>query len=182
MIQVKILCWLTNKSTLLLVVLLMLGACAKKASTSGTKATSPTGYSEDLSVWRPEEPVDSAKSTAQRPEGSVKVIEKVEPKFASNQKLDPILDSIAEVNLQNGYIDGFTIQVYSGIKREDALNAKKDLSTYMPDLESEIQYVQPNFRVRSGKYPGRIEAQKDYQEVKRYFLNAILIPERIPIN
>jgi hypothetical protein len=95
--------------------------------------------------------------------------------------VDPILDSIYKENISKGFVDGYTIQVYSGIKREDALNVKKKLSQSLPDLRSEVEYRQPNFRVRSGQYLSRMEAQKDYLAVKKHFPNAIVIPDRIPM-
>lgn len=103
----------------------------------------------------------------------------IDPRYAVNEQVDAVLDSIYEQNLNSGYIDGYTIQVYSGINREDALNIKKKLSQSLPDLESDVQYRQPNFRVRTGKYLTRLEAQKDYLAVKRHFPNAIVIPDRI---
>jgi hypothetical protein len=99
-----------------------------------------------------------------------------------NSQVDTVLDSIYRQNLSKGFVDGYTIQVYSGIKREDALNNKKKMSQSLPDLESDVQYMQPNFRVRTGKYLTRLGAQKDYLAVKRYFPNAIVIPDKIPIN
>jgi hypothetical protein len=129
--------------------------------------------------------VDSAKrntTNTTTENGTVnKPTEYVEAKFAVNQPLDAVLDSIGRINKSIGYVDGYTIQVYSGLKREEALNAKRQLSTSVPNVDSEVQYVQPNFRVRVGKYYDRFDAHKDYVAVKRYFPNAILIPERIPI-
>jgi hypothetical protein len=154
--------------------------CASKVTTSGTAGTGK--YSEDLSVWRPEvvKVVDSTAANT-GPERT-RTNQYVEPRHAINNQLDAVLDSVYRQNLDRGFIDGYTIQVYSGIKREDALNNKKKMSQSLPDLESEVQYMQPNFRVRTGKYLSRLEAQKDYLAVKRYFPNAIVIPDRIPVN
>lgn len=105
----------------------------------------------------------------------------VEPKYAVNKKLDAILDSIDRINVQRTFIDGFTIQVYSGGRKEDALKAKQELSASLPDLQSEVLYSQPNFRVKVGKYYSRIEAQKDYLDVKRLFPTAIVIPDKVAI-
>lgn len=165
--------------TILLGSLLIFG-CASKVTTSGT-ATGTGKYSEDLSIWRPEvkstsDSVVVAPGTA--PE-RIRTNIYIDPQYAVNDEVDAVLDSIYDQNLSNGYIDGYTIQVYSGIKREDALNIKKKLSQSVPDLESDVQYRQPNFRVRTGKYLTRLEAQKDYLAVKRYFPNAIVIPDRI---
>lgn len=148
-------------------------------TTSGTAGAGK--YSEDLSVWRPEVP----KAT-----DSVKVLTNerrridlyVEPRYAINDQVDAILDSIYDQNLSRGFVDGYTIQVYSGVKRENALNVKKNISQALPYLESDVQYMQPNFRVRTGKYLTRLEAQKDYLAVKRYFPNAIVIPDRVSID
>lgn len=106
----------------------------------------------------------------------------MEAKYAVNASLDAVLDSINEQNLAMGLVDGFTIQVYSGLKREEALNVKKQMSITLPEVEAEVQYVQPNFRVRAGKYFDRYDAQKDYQIIKKYFPNAIILPERVPID
>lgn len=107
--------------------------------------------------------------------------EYMEPKYAVNKKVDPVLDSIDRFYLAKEYIDGFTIQIYAGLKREDALNAKKNLAQSLPDINSEVEYSQPNFRVKAGKYFTRIDAQKDYLSIKKYFPTAIVIPDRVPI-
>ena len=163
---------------IIVIALLTISGCAVQR-TIGT--TQSTRYSEDLSVWRPkgDTPIDTNKMVA--------VVDKkpttfVEPKYAINQPLDNVLDSISTINLSRRFIDGFTIQVYSGLDREAALNAKKDLSISLPDLESQIQYNQPNFRVKAGKYYTRLDAQRDFVAIKRHFPSAIVIPDKIPIN
>jgi hypothetical protein len=168
-----------------LFVLLIAAGCSTKTTTTGTSASPSGKYSEDLSVLRPKpESTDTAKNNTS---GSADMdrtqrTKYVEAKFAVNASLDAVLDSISEQNLALGLVDGFTIQVYSGLKREDALNVKKQMATALPDLEAEVQYAQPNFRVRAGKYFDRYAAQKDYQVIKRHFPNAIILPERVPIN
>jgi hypothetical protein len=153
--------------------LVFIAGCAvqKPSDTTGTS------YSEDLSVLRPE--VDDRDSTLTvTPQRKT---EYVEAKYDVNDQLDTVLDSIARIHLSRKYIDGFTILVYSGLDREAALNVRKELTTAIPDLQSEIEYAQPNFRVRAGSYFSRLDAQKDYVAVKRLFPNAIITPSRIPI-
>lgn len=165
--------------------ILALQSCAPGTSPT-TGSTSPgKEYQEDLSVWREEFALkdSSQNSTTDKnnPANPVQRTEYVEAKFAVNEQVDAVLDSIAEVNLLNNHVDGYTIQIYSGVKREDALNAKKEMALQIPDLEEDIQYAQPNFRVRVGKYFDRFDAQRDYMTIKKHFPNAIIIPERIPI-
>ncbi|HEY9487343.1 MAG TPA: SPOR domain-containing protein [Chryseosolibacter sp.] len=160
---------------------LFIFGCSSKITTSGPSSGSGK-YSEDLSIWRPEaEKVMDSSRISTAPPSRTRTNQYVEAKYAINEQVDTILDSIHEENLSRGAIDGFTIQVYSGIKREDALNIKKKLSQSLPDLDSEVEYRQPNFRVRTGKYLTRLQAQKDYLAVKGYFPNAIVIPDRIEI-
>ena len=157
--------------------------CAKRATTTGTSAGAGK-YSEDLSVWRPEATVPSDTSATKpsgHPEQRIRSDRYIPARYAVNEQVDVVLDSIHEQNLSRRAVDGYTIQVYSGTKREDALNVKKRMSQSLPDLESDVQYRQPNFRVRTGKYFTRLEAQKDYLAVKRHFPNAILIPDRIEL-
>ena len=160
---------------------LLMASCASRVTTSGT-GSGAGKYSEDLSVWRPDSPgkQDTAKKASVNPDRT-RTNQYVEARYAVTDQVDTILDSIYNDNLSKSAIDGYTIQVYSGIKREDALNVKKKLTQSLPDLESDVQYRQPNFRVRTGKYLSRLDAQKDYLAVKKYFPNAIVIPDRIEI-
>lgn len=157
----------------------ILAGCASTQSTSSA-STQSSGYSEDLSIWRPK--VEASTQTNIPTQGEVrKETAYVEPQFNINKQVDVVLDSIDRLNQARKYIDGYTIQVYSGLKREDALSAKRTLATSLPELESEVQYSQPNFRVKVGKYYDRINAQKDFVLVKRLFPSAIVVPDKIAI-
>lgn len=160
------------------VVLLLAFGC----KTSKQPQTTQDGkYSEDLSGLRPK--VEEETATTTLPEKTKRDPKAyVEPVHTVNKQLDAVLDSIDRINLTRKFIEGYTIQIYSGMKREDALNAKKQLTTSIPKLDSELQYVQPNFRVKTGKYFTRLEAEKDFEKVKRYFPAAIVVPDKIAIN
>lgn len=140
-------------------------------------------YYEDLSSLRPKPDnsfIGNGKTNPQEPPRDPKAY--VEARYTVNNQVDTVLDSIDRINLTRKFIDGFTIQVHSGLKRDDALAVKKNLTTYLPHMESDIQYIQPNFRVKAGRYFTRLEAQKDYMAVKRYFPGAIVVPDKIPVN
>jgi hypothetical protein len=156
---------------------LVLGCASTQSTTSSTQSS---GYSEDLTVWHPK--VETPQTTPTNPSDERKATPYVEPQFAMNKQIDAVLDSIDRLNIARKYIDGFTIQVYSGLKREDALNAKKMLTTSFPTIESEVHYNQPNFRVKAGKYLDRMNAQRDFLLVKRLFPSAIVIPDKFALN
>jgi hypothetical protein len=158
---------------------LVVGCASTQSTTTTTQANGK--YSEDLSALRPKIEATSETKIAD-PVNDRRETPYLEPKFAVTKQIDTVLDSIDRINERRKFIEGYTIQVYSGLKREDALNAKKQLSTSFPTIESEVQYTQPNFRVKIGKYYDRIGAQKDFLQVKRYFPSAIVIPDRVVIN
>lgn len=146
-------------------------------STSGW-AQKPV-YTEDLSSLRPRvtAEVGQKKDTIKN-----KIdIERTTPRHTVNTKVDQVLDSIDRFNLTRRFVDGYTIQIYSGQKKEDALNASNKLMETYTDLKSNIQYQQPKFKVTVGKYFTRLEAQKDLLRLKRLFSSTILVPERIMI-
>jgi hypothetical protein len=166
----------------LIIALLFLAACASKVTTSST--TGSGKYSEDLSGLRKIEPIpaDTSKVTGTENTGLKRnPAIYLEPRHAVNRSLDVVLDSIDRIHLANGVVDGYTIQLYSGVQRDEALDVRKQVATVLPQIDADMQFVQPNFRVRAGKYMNRLEAQKDYMTVKRYFPNAIIIPDRIAI-
>jgi hypothetical protein len=133
---------------------------------------------EDLSVYRPRfvSYVDTAKMLT-----TTQSIDSIVPTRNVNEKIDAVLDSIDRFNLTKKFVDGFTIQIYSGQKRDEAMNAKQRMSVEVTDLSANLQYVQPKFRVTVGSYFNKLEAQKDLSRLKRHFSTAILVPEKIPI-
>ncbi len=163
---------------------LLVGLLTMESCKPAQKTTSSQGgkYNEDLSSLRPktEEVVIVNSSDNVISPRDPKAY--MEPKFAVNKQLDAVLDSIDRINLTRRFIEGFTIQIYSGQKREDALSVKKDMTINLPDMEAEVQYLQPNFRVKAGRYLNRLEAQKDYENIKQFFPNAIIVPDKIAIN
>src|SRR5258705_5756250 len=137
-------------------------------------------YHEDLSPLRPkfELPVD----TKIKKDTIIEINrESITPTKTANANVDAILDSLDLFNLMRKYIDGYTIQIYSGQKREEAMNTKKKMLEEVPELIANLQYQQPKFRVTVGKYFSKLEAQKDLLALKGKFSTAILVPEKILI-
>jgi SPOR domain len=155
----------------LLMSLLLMSCVAQK------KSDKP--YYESLSDVRPRVtvPVDSIpNTTAVTPE-----VKDVSFTKTVNEKVDLVLDSIDRFNLMRRSVDGYTIQIYSGQNREEAMNIKKKMSTDLPDLTANLQYQQPKFRVTVGKYYSKLEAYQDLTKLRQNFSSAILVPEKIAI-
>ena len=136
-------------------------------------------YYEDLSVVRPR--VAPSVDTVRDSSIVKKDIEAVPFTKTVNAKVDAVLDSIDRFNLMRRSVDGFTIQIYSGQNREEAMNTKKKMTTDLPDLTANLQYQQPKFRVTVGKYYSKLEAYQDLSRLRKSFSSAILVPEKIAI-
>ena len=137
-------------------------------------------YYEDLSAYRPK--LESKKIDTTTKTFVPKTVRKnIKPIKNVNAKVDAILDSIDRQNLQKKFVDGFTIQIYSGQKKEDAMTAQQKVVEELTDLTANLQYQQPKFRVTIGNYFSKLDAQKDLIRLKANFPSAILIPEKILI-
>ena len=136
-------------------------------------------YSEDLSKYRPR--VELVELPKIQDSVQKEKFDPVTPTATINAKVDAVLDSIDRFNLMRKYVDGFTIQIYSGQKKDDAMAAKTKMQEELPTMGASLQYLQPKFKVTVGKYFTRLEAQKDLLTLRRKFPNAILVPERILI-
>ena len=163
-------------SAYLIYIYLFVG-CAAPKTMSSSSAKDGSRYSEDLSALRPK--VEAPKDTViVKSSNDRKTTVYVEPKYNVDAKLSTVLDSFDRIHLSRKCVEGYTIQVYSG-KREEALNTRKQLTSLVPEVNSEVQFTEPIFRVKAGKYFTWIEAQGDYTLIKKYFPAAIIIPDKI---
>lgn len=132
-------------------------------------------YSEDLQKHRPVLP------PVQKPDPPHQEKQKTPVQFTVNEKVNSVLDSIDRFNATKKFIDGFTVQIYSGQKKQEALDINKALIDSGLKLTADIQFVQPKFRVVVGKYYTRLSAHRDLYNLRKLFPNAIIIPEKVPL-
>lgn len=164
-------------SNLSMALFLLQASCA--AQQTGSNLSGDL-YHENLTLVRPNYEVEAVDSSIinSSTKGNAPFIA---PTHTVNAKVDMVLDSLDKLNQLKKFVDGFTVQIYSGPNREDALSAKAKMVKEMSDLEADIQYTQPKFRVTAGKYFTKLEAQKDLMQLRIFFPNAILVPEKIMI-
>lgn len=157
-------------------ILFVLMALASFAQRKESKTPKP--HHEDLTDLRlrfPEMP-----DSVIRKNDAPKIVQ-LPPTHAVHEKVNEVLDSIYVFNRTKMFVDGFTIQIYSGLKKEDAMNAKKKMVEEAEDLPSDLAYVQPKWNVKSGSYFSRLEAQRDLHRLKRIFPAAILVPAKVQL-
>ncbi len=167
---------LGTKIVLLVIGFLTLQGCAAQL-TSNSASDKP--YNENLSTYRPKFSNDSAKTDSSGKATPAKTyVEK--PVLNVNTKVDAVLDSVDRLNQLRKFVDGFTIQIYSGTNREEAMNAKKKM-TDTNEITPTLQYNQPKFRVTAGTYYNKLEAQPDLLRIRHLFPNSILVPEKVQL-
>lgn len=149
-----------------------LASCKSIRSSSDSASSAYATYSEDLGGSLPKYPdfrnATEEKSTSSAPT-SVQAVD---------TQLDEVQRRLAEKNKSEPYFNGYTVLVFSGIDRNQAFKTQDDLKLYYPDLNVEMQYQQPRYLVKIGKYTYKIEAQKAFSQIKGQFPSARIIQDR----
>lgn len=105
----------------------------------------------------------------------------LETEYAITDSINNFLNEVTTLNRENNSYQGVTIQVYSGLNREKANEAKNKVYSTLPDAEPRLVYEQPNYKVKVGKYIDRLEAQKDYAKLKDAFPLVLIVPEKFKV-
>ncbi len=101
---------------------------------------------------------------------------------------DPQIDSLISKRLalsrasasgNSVTIQGFRVQVFSGLGREDAYAEQTRFKSLYPNITSYVSYTQPNYRVRVGDFRTKLEAQKFMNTLKKHYSSLFIFPERI---
>jgi hypothetical protein len=103
------------------------------------------------------------------------------PEHAVTEQVNTVLDSIARFNRERLFVDGYTIQIYSGVKRDEAMSAKKRVIDIFKEVVTDIHYQQPKWILKTGSYYTRLDAQRDLRKLKQIFPTAILVPEKVAL-
>lgn len=95
-----------------------------------------------------------------------------------DKELNQVKTRLIEKNKSEPYYSGYTILVYSGVDRDRAFKIQSDLNQYFPELNAEMQYQQPRYLVKVGKYNYKFESQKNFSLIKSQFPTARIIQDR----
>jgi hypothetical protein len=133
-------------------------------------------YKEDLAYLRP----SLSEEIAEVPE--TPKLNNTLPTGHLKTELDSVNQIIISNNRAQRYVDGYTIQIYTGNDREAATEAMNKAMSIDPQLDPQIQYYQPSYKVKAGQYINRLEAHEVFERLKVEFPLALLIPERIRVD
>ncbi len=169
----------------------VLFSCSKKAvatvSKSDTNNTvlknSNSKYSEDLSKVRPHYTTVPTSSNEVKPKTSGNINSKSLDKgtIEVTDKLQIVLDTIANHNKAIKSAPGYRVQIYVGESRDEALQARNKSYSIFPDETPHLMPTLPSYRVRVGDFMDRLEAQKVFKTLVKEFPNALIVPDKIEI-
>lgn len=148
-------------------------------STIKSNKASNSSYSEDISSYLPKDVTDSTSLT--------EVNNEVSNTFDSSLVITSRLDSaLLVVNNYNDektkYIEGLTIQLYSGIDRASAKEVQLRAFRHFPESKPRIIFDQPNYKVRMETFYSQLEAYPVFKSVQSKFSKAILVPTRVSVS
>lgn len=153
--------------------IIMLSSCAAMSQKNKGNADP---YYEDLSAVRPvfvNPDTLTGKSTA-----PVATTPQTFQNDAS-KKMNPRIDSLAEINKKYSTMDGYRILVYTGTSSDEAQKIRQLVYAYNSDLNVYTQYKQPSHRVKVGDFTNRVEANYILNDLKQSFPNAMIVPDQI---
>ncbi|WP_242923543.1 sporulation protein [Pontibacter liquoris] len=163
-------------SILLPLVLVFTMSCASSAGRAGSETGTGKGNStekvkEDLSQYRPKYPLPAEGAAA-----------KLAPTHQVNDQVAVLMDTVAAVNRNIKYAQGYRILAYNGSERQAVMNLRKAIIGRVPDEKDYLTYQQPNFRLKFGDFFSRVEAQQILNQIQDLIPNAQIVPDQININ
>lgn len=164
---------------LISIVSLAIWSCTPKVQTGASQ----DDYYEDLSAYRPTYPTaDTVASEKIVDKTTVNVI----PEYDITDTLNAVLDSISVLSQEIKYINGYTVQIYSGSSRQSANIASGKASTLLSNegsvLRAKVGYKAPNFKVQAGRFFNTLDAHTVHAQLLRNFPNAIIVLKKFRIN
>ena len=159
-----------------LLVLFFIMGCATTQQTS----TASKRYNEDLSEFRPK--VDTAFEVKQERSSFRQTSADFSAEEDVTKLLNSKLDTLAENNREVRFVNGYSIQVYSGSSSSEAYAARDTARLVLPQVRTDVEYKQPIYKVRVGRFTERLEVQRTLLKLKPKFPSAISVPQRIYIN
>ena len=89
-------------------------------------------------------------------------------------KISILLSKFIKINKTKG-VEAYCIQIYNGHDRKEAIDSKYKFIRLFPDIKPvTYERVNPNWKVRAGKFRTRLEAQKYESKIKKYFHNCFI--------
>lgn len=103
----------------------------------------------------------------------------VQPQMAVTSVVDSKLLQIARRNAEISRLQGFRLQIYSGNSR---MEAERIFSKLRMVYEADLNYEQPNYKVKVGNFLNRLDAHEELVKLESEYPQAIIIADVVKIN
>lgn len=164
-----------RKAPLWIMVLLFSSGCGIiNISKSGSPSSRFENYSENLAESR----MTFSEIPETKPSPEIAATSDPGSGNAVDGDLEEALKHFAEAKQNEPFFNGFTVLVYSGLDRDLAFKTRNDLYSSFPEINAEMQYEQPRYLVKVGRYINRIEALAVYEKLKAEFPATRIIQDR----
>ncbi len=165
-----------RKSIFFISILITTSACVGTLKTN--KSSSTNTYSEDLTAYLPEDLTDSTTTEIVGHEPKT-----IDSTLIITARLDSALLLVDTYNNnKTRYIEGLTIQLYSGANRGEAKEVQMRAFRHFSESKPRIIFDQPNYKVRMDEFYSQLEAYPVFKSVQAKFGKAILVPTRIKVS
>lgn len=103
--------------------------------------------------------------------GSVKVI--------SDPRIDKIVERRADFFQLDSTNQGYRIQILSITDRKEAMLELENFQLKHPEIPIYLKYDSPNFKLRVGDFPDKIEAHYWFVKLKEEYPQLFLVPDKV---
>ncbi|PLX10975.1 MAG: hypothetical protein C0597_15845 [Marinilabiliales bacterium] len=120
-------------------------------------------------------PTEDILNKVQKPENGQVVI-------FQDMRINDLLYNHVEQNKRKGGVSGYRIRIYSDLgsgARDQSQAARTRFYERFPEIPIYREYDSPYFKVYVGDYRTRVDALKDFNQIKRSFHSAFIVPSKI---
>ena len=100
-----------------------------------------------------------------------------------DRKIDDMLSKYIDTNAKKTTIPGFKLFLFTEstqmIAYKHALEAQGKFLKYFPDVDTELQYVAPDWKLYVGNFRNRTDALRLKMQLSSLFPNAIIVSRQI---
>lgn len=93
--------------------------------------------------------------------------------------LDSLIIKNVEHNKTQNSMDGFRIQLFSGVERNNANALKTKFLKQFPNYPIYLIYQQPYFKLRAGDFRNKLEAQWLFNKLQQEYGEVLIVPDKI---
>ena len=99
-----------------------------------------------------------------------------------DMRINNLVYNHVQQNKQKGGVPGYRIRIFSNLgsgARDQSQVTKTRFYELFPEIPIYMEYDSPYFKVYVGDYRSKVDALKDFNQIKRFFSSAFIVPDKI---